>query len=88
MLVRVRCESIHRTMLHCADSEAESTEKIQPFINSLLEEYYRAFYPFQELSLDEMVVGWKGSSTRLTILTSLQNIMSRPLDCATELRVM
>ncbi|GFO33696.1 PiggyBac transposable element-derived protein 4 [Plakobranchus ocellatus] len=46
-------------MLHCADSEAESTEKIQPFINSLLEEYCRAFYPFQELSLDEMVFGWK-----------------------------
>lgn len=59
-MARERFEAIHFTMLHCGETEAESVNKIQPFMNSLLSNFQKAFYPFQKLSLDEMVIGWKG----------------------------
>ncbi|GFR57726.1 PiggyBac transposable element-derived protein 4 [Elysia marginata] len=57
---RERFEAIHSTMLHCSATEAESVQKIAPFMNSLLKNFQAAFYPWQNLSLDEMVIGWKG----------------------------
>ncbi|KAK3791487.1 hypothetical protein RRG08_055512 [Elysia crispata] len=57
---RDRFELIHSSMLHCSDTPAQSKEKIEPFVNSLLTTFQGAYYPFENLSLDEMVIGWKG----------------------------
>ena len=57
---RNRFEDIYHTMLHASDIEAQSKDKIEPFLLKLLEKFQEAFYPFQNLSLDEMVIGWKG----------------------------
>ena len=38
-------------MLHAGEAESESKEKIEPFTN-------KAFYPFQDVSIDEIVVKW------------------------------
>ncbi|XP_033113704.1 uncharacterized protein LOC117114216 [Anneissia japonica] len=60
MFSRDRFEVIYHTMLHASDIDALSKDKIEPFLNKLLEKFQEAFYPFQNLSLDEMVIGWKG----------------------------
>ena len=36
--------------------------KIEPFLNLLLVKFQSAFYPGENLSLDEMVIKWKGRS--------------------------
>ena len=60
MFPRERFEAIYHTMLHASDIDAQSKDKIELFFNKLLEKFQEAFYPFQNLSLDEMVIGWKG----------------------------
>ncbi|XP_035825493.1 piggyBac transposable element-derived protein 4-like [Aplysia californica] len=61
MFPRKRFEAIYHTMLHCSEnSSAEGKDKIEPFVNSVLESFRRAFYPGKYLALDEMVVGWTG----------------------------
>lgn len=60
MFPRDRFEAIYHTMLHASDIDAQSKDKIEPFLNKLLGKFQEAFYPFQNLSLDEMVIGWKG----------------------------
>ena len=47
-------------MLHCCEVDAQGKSKVEPFINSLLVKYQEAFYPFEEVCIDEMVIGWKG----------------------------
>ncbi|GFO29853.1 PiggyBac transposable element-derived protein 4 [Plakobranchus ocellatus] len=47
-------------MLHAGNTQAEGKEKIVPFINLLLQKFRSAFYPYQRLSLDEMIIGFKG----------------------------
>ena len=61
MFARPRFEAIYHSMLHCSESAAASLkEKIEPFMEMLLLNYRSAFYPFQELALEEMVVGFQG----------------------------
>ena len=60
---RERFEDIHFTMLPCAETEAQSIKKIQPFLNSAVAKFQSVFYPWQNLSIDEMVIGWKGRSS-------------------------
>ena len=60
MFTRDRFEAIHYTMLHCSEVGAQGKAKIEPFVDSLLSKFQDAFYPFQEVSIDEMVIGWKG----------------------------
>ena len=61
MFQRPRFEAIYHMMLHCSDdNNAVSKEKVEPFVEVLLKNYREAFYPFQDLSLDEMVIGWQG----------------------------
>lgn len=60
MLVRDRFEAINSTMLHCCEPQAVSKSKIEPFVNKLLKNFQTAFYPFQDLAIDEMIIGWKG----------------------------
>jgi hypothetical protein len=34
--------------------------KIEPFVNMLLQKFQSAFMPYQEIAIDEMIVGFKG----------------------------
>lgn len=44
-------------MLHAAEVGAEAKEKIEPFLNRV---FQAAFYPYEDLAIDEMVIGYKG----------------------------
>ncbi|GFO22529.1 PiggyBac transposable element-derived protein 4-like [Plakobranchus ocellatus] len=55
-----RFQDIFHTMLHVGNPDTEGKEKIEPFINMILSNFQREFYPFEEVSIDEMVVGFKG----------------------------
>ncbi|XP_005102686.2 piggyBac transposable element-derived protein 4 [Aplysia californica] len=57
---RDRFQHIFHTMLHACELDAQGKAKIEPFVSSLLVQFQAAYYPTQELSLDEMVIGWKG----------------------------
>ena len=61
---RNRFQMIFSTMLHAGSvgDERSKTSKIEPFMNSLLLNFQEAFYPDKNLSIDEMVVKWKGRS--------------------------
>ncbi|XP_005110938.1 piggyBac transposable element-derived protein 4 [Aplysia californica] len=60
MFRRERFESIYHTMLHCSDPDSENKHKIELLIDAVMEASREAFYPFQNLSIDEMVVGFTG----------------------------
>lgn len=58
---RERFEAIHHTMLHCGEvDEKKSINKIEPFLNLLVENFQNAFYPYECVLIDEMVMKWKG----------------------------
>ena len=57
---RERFLSIFQTMLHTGLPEAQSKDKIEPFIDSLCKRFNEVFTPFKQLSIDEMIVGYKG----------------------------
>lgn len=57
---RDRFLAIYHTMLHASAVEAESKEKNEPFLNKLTQKFQAAFYPYENVSIDEMVIGWKG----------------------------
>ena len=61
MFTRERFESIYHTMLHVCEPDAVGKNKIEPFLDDLVSSSFQAAYtPFQEVSIDEMIVGWKG----------------------------
>ncbi len=60
MFPRDRFEAIYHTMLHASDVDSVSKEKIEAFLNKLLGKFQEAYYPFCDVSIDEMVIGWKG----------------------------
>ena len=47
-------------MLHASDPGAPGKPKIEPFVNTLTTNFQKHFYPYENLSLDEMVIGWTG----------------------------
>ena len=51
-------------MLHVNSirDEKSKKDKIEPFLNKLLQNFQRAYYPDKNLLLDEMVVKWKSRS--------------------------
>ena len=61
---RDRFETLYSTMLHVNSIGDEKSKryKFEPFLNKLLQNFQRAYYPDKDLSLDEMVVKWKGRS--------------------------
>ena len=61
MFSRTRFEAIYSTMLHCSEEAvAEGRSKVEDFVDRLLGKFRDAFYPYQALSLDEMVIGFQG----------------------------
>lgn len=61
MFTRDRFEAIYHTMLHASEAGAQGKDKIEPFLLQLIENFQGAFYPFQDLAIDEMVIGYKGT---------------------------
>jgi hypothetical protein len=59
-MTRNRFQALYHTFLHAAGDKAESQDKIEPFLNSLMASFQDAFYPGLNLSVDEMVIGYKG----------------------------
>ena len=55
-----RFEAIFSSMLHVGNKDSEGKEKIEPFLNDLVTNFNKVYYPFQNLSLDEMVIGFTG----------------------------
>ncbi|GFR77129.1 PiggyBac transposable element-derived protein 4 [Elysia marginata] len=51
---------IFSSMLHVGNKDFEGKEKIEPFLNDLVTNFNKVYYPFQNLSLDEMVIGFTG----------------------------
>ena len=61
MFPRNRLEAIYHIMLHVAPSqESHAKEKIEPFMKNLIANYQKAFYPYEDVSVDEMVIKYKG----------------------------
>ncbi|KAI8764698.1 piggyBac transposable element-derived protein 4 [Biomphalaria glabrata] len=48
------------TMVHSGEANAEGKNKVEPFINKVIEKFNIAFTPHQQVSIDEMIVGFKG----------------------------
>ncbi|CAG5125086.1 unnamed protein product [Candidula unifasciata] len=47
-------------MLHASEPNAQGQARIDPFVNNLAAKFQSAFYPYENLSVDEMVIGFKG----------------------------
>ena len=57
---RSRFQAIFYTMLHAGEHNANGKEKIEQFLNKLCMQFQEVFYPYQNVSIDEMVVKWRG----------------------------
>lgn len=57
---RVRFEAIFHTFLHASGVDAESKDKIEPFLESMTKSFQQAYYPSKDISIDEMVIGFRG----------------------------
>ena len=57
---RKRFEAIYHTFLQAGGVNAEKQDKIEPFLEKLCESFQRAYYPSKCLSIDEMVIGFRG----------------------------
>ena len=60
MFERDRFLLLFFSMLHCGEPDAEGKNKIEPFVNHLLENFNLAYTPFQNVAIDEMIIGFKG----------------------------
>ncbi|XP_067948848.1 piggyBac transposable element-derived protein 4-like [Watersipora subatra] len=60
MFSRDRFEAIYSTMLHASEVGSQGKAKIEPFVNKLIESFQVAFYPYKEVAVDEMVIGYNG----------------------------
>ncbi|XP_067948703.1 piggyBac transposable element-derived protein 4-like [Watersipora subatra] len=60
MFSRDRFEAIYSTMLHASEVGSQGKAKIEPFVNKLIESFQAAFYPYKEVAVDEMVIGYNG----------------------------
>jgi len=57
---RNRFEAIFHTRMHASEVDAAGKAKIEPFVDRLVSNFQRAFYPYKNLSIHEMVIGSKG----------------------------
>lgn len=59
-MARDRFLVIYHAMTHVGTSQSKGQEKIEPLVKMLVKRFKAAFHPHKNLSIDEMVVGWKG----------------------------
>nr|XP_039271170.1 piggyBac transposable element-derived protein 4-like [Styela clava] len=62
-IFRNRFQAIFHTMFHCCDIEEDQRtkwDKIQPIINYVVQKFQQHFVPYQQLSADESMIGYKG----------------------------
>ncbi|GFO24185.1 PiggyBac transposable element-derived protein 4 [Plakobranchus ocellatus] len=75
---------IYSSMLHAGNAQAQGKEKIEPFINLLLQKFRSAFYLYQRFSLDEMIIGFKvDGHSNSSIVQSPKSTTSKLLGFAT-----
>ena len=55
-----RFEAIFHTCMHASEVDAAGKAKIQPFVDRLVSNFQRAFYPYKNLSIHETVIGSEG----------------------------
>ncbi|CAG5121457.1 unnamed protein product [Candidula unifasciata] len=60
MFPRTKFLLVYQSMLHASEPRAQGQAKIEPFVNNLVAKFQSAFYPYEKLSVDEMVIGFKG----------------------------
>ena len=53
-------QAMHQSMLHARRTDAVGKTKIEPFIDRLCQQFTEIYTPYPSLSIDEMVVGFKG----------------------------
>ena len=54
-------QALHQSVQHAGEVNATGKAKIEPFINMLCDRFTEIYCPLPEISIDEMVVGFKGS---------------------------
>ena len=60
MFSREWFQTIYQTMLHVSPSNSEKKEKTEPFLNNIISNFQKSFYPFQNVAIYEMVIHYKG----------------------------
>ena len=61
VMTRDRFAAIHHTMLHVYEKDQKKAkDKTEPFMNELIHQFQATFYPFEHVSLDKMVIKYKG----------------------------
>lgn len=50
---------LYSTMLHESAQDEEGKATIGPFVNSRVDKFGHAFVLYENLSIDEMIIGWK-----------------------------
>lgn len=56
-MLRDRFQMLYHTVMHLGEANSASREKIEPLINMFVEKFQASFYPFEDLAIDEMVIG-------------------------------
>ncbi|CAG5136607.1 unnamed protein product [Candidula unifasciata] len=60
MFPRTKFLLVYQSMQHASEPNAQGQAKTEPFVNNLVTKFQSAFYPYENLSVDEMVIGFKG----------------------------
>ena len=79
-----RFEALYHTFLHAGGADAGQQEKIEPFLEALMKSFQSDYYPSKAISLDEMVVGFRGRwKYRQFNASKSSKYHIKHLDCAT-----
>ena len=60
IMPRDNFEAIYHTMMHAGEADAKDKQKIEPLIKKFVSKFQQALYPYENIAIDEMVIGWKG----------------------------
>ena len=55
-----RFAAIHSSIPHCGAPDAAGVQKVQPFVAQMVKNFQANYHPYEAVSIDEMVIGWKG----------------------------
>jgi hypothetical protein len=71
MFPRTKFLLIYQSMLHASEPNAQGQAKIEPFVNNLVVQYQSAFYPFEKLSVDKMVIDMRNNTTHPSLTNTV-----------------